>query len=55
MLYAGMDVHKMFCQIIVCTKEGEVVRKGRMKTNEKEMREFISWLRMLSSLFRLWL
>ena len=42
MLYAGMDVHKKFCQIIVCTKEGEVVRKGKMKTNEKEMREFIS-------------
>ena len=24
---------------IVCTKEGEVVKKGRIKTNEKEIRE----------------
>ena len=33
-LYAGMDAHKKFCQIIVCTKEGEVIRKGRIKTDE---------------------
>ena len=38
MLYAGMDVHKKFCQIIVCTKEGEVIKKGKIRTNEKEMR-----------------
>ncbi len=45
MLYAGMDVHKKFCQIIVCTKEGEVVRKGKVKTNEKEIREFFYGLK----------
>ena len=45
MLYAGMDVHKKFCQIIVCTKEGEVIRKGRIKTNEKEIREFFCGLK----------
>ena len=31
MLYAGMDVHKKFCQIIVCTKEGEIIRKGNKR------------------------
>ncbi len=45
MLYAGMDVHKKFCQIIVCTKEGEVVKKGKVKTNEKEIREFFYGLK----------
>ncbi|HHF56642.1 MAG TPA: IS110 family transposase [Thermoplasmatales archaeon] len=45
MLYAGMDVHKRFCQIIVCTKEGEVVKKGRIKTDEKEIREFFYGLK----------
>jgi len=45
MLYAGMDVHKRFCQIIVCTKEGEVVKKGRVGTNEKEIREFFYGLK----------
>jgi len=24
---------------IVCTKEGEVVKKGKIRTNEKEIRE----------------
>lgn len=45
MLYAGMDVHKKFCQIIVCTKEGEIVRKGRIKTDEKEIKEFFTGLK----------
>jgi len=45
MLYAGMDVHKKFCQIIVCTKEGEIVRKGKIKTNEKEIEDFFAELK----------
>ncbi len=45
MLYAGMDVHKKFCEVIICTKEGEVVRKGRIRTNEKEIRKFFYGLR----------
>ena len=45
MLYAGMDVHKKFCQIIVCTKEGEIIRKGKIRTNEKEIREFFYGLK----------
>jgi len=53
MLYAGMDIHKKFSGYSM-TKEGEIVKKGKVKTNEKERRD-ISWLRKLSSLFRLWL
>ena len=30
---------------IVCTKEGEVVKKGRIKTDEKEIREFFYGLK----------
>ena len=45
MLYAGIDVHKKFCQIIVCTKEGEVIKKGKIRTNEKEIREFFYGLK----------
>ena len=45
MLYAGMDVHKKFCQIIVCTKEGEIVKKGRIRTNEKEIKKFFAELK----------
>jgi len=45
MLYAGMDVHKRFCQIIVCTKKGEVIRKGKVKTNEKEIKKFFYGLK----------
>jgi len=45
MLYAGMDVHKKFCQVIVCTKEGEIVKKGKIKTDEKEIRKFFYGLK----------
>jgi len=30
---------------IVCTKEGEVVRKGKIRTNEEEIREFFCGLK----------
>ena len=30
---------------IVCTKEGKVLRKGKIRTNEKEIREFFYGLR----------
>ena len=38
MLYAGVDVHKKFSGYSM-SKEGEVVKRGRIKTNEKEIRE----------------
>jgi len=39
MLYADMDVHKKFCQVIICTKEGEVIKEGKIRTNE-EVKKF---------------
>ncbi len=27
--YAGVDLHKSFCQAIVCTREGKVLKEGR--------------------------
>ena len=44
MLYAGMDVHKKFSGYSI-TKEGEVVRKGKIRTNEKEIRKFFYGLK----------
>ena len=32
MEYAGLDLHKSFCQIKICTKEGELIKEGRIKT-----------------------
>ena len=32
---------------IVCTKEGEVVKKGRIKTNEKEITNLITSMDVL--------
>ena len=48
MLCAGMDVHKKFCQIIVCTKEGEVIKEGKVKTSEREIREFFYGLKNIT-------
>jgi len=45
MLYAGIDVHKKFCQVIVCTKEGEIIKEGKVKTNERELRKFFYGLK----------
>ena len=47
MLYAGMDVHKKFCQVIVCTKEGEVIKEGKIRTNEEEIKKFFYGLKDL--------
>jgi transposase len=44
MLYAGLDVHKEFCQAIVLTKEGELVREGRVGTERSEIAEFFKGL-----------
>ncbi|MCW3129499.1 MAG: hypothetical protein N2V75_05315 [Methanophagales archaeon] len=32
MIYAGLDLHKSFCQTKICTKEGELVKERRIKT-----------------------
>jgi hypothetical protein len=36
MVYAGLDLHKSFCQTKVCTKE------GRIKTEKEDIEEFFS-------------
>jgi len=42
MLYAGLDVHKNFCQAIVLTKDSEVVKEKRIKSEKKDIEEFFS-------------
>ena len=42
MLYAGLDVHKNFCQAIVLTKDGEVVKEKRIKSEKEDIEEFFS-------------
>lgn len=44
MLYAGLDVHKNFCQAIVLTKDGEVVKEKRIKSEKEDIEEFFSGL-----------
>jgi hypothetical protein len=40
--YAGVDLHKSFCQAIVCTHEGEVLKEGRIPTEREDIEEFFS-------------
>lgn len=42
MLYAGLDVHKNFCQAIILTKDGEPVKKERISTQKKDIEKFFS-------------
>ncbi len=51
MAYAGVDLHKNFCQTIVCTKEGELIKKGRIKTEKEDIEEFFSGLEDLEIAF----
>ena len=44
MAYAGVDSHKSFCQAIVCTHEGEVLKEGRIPTEKEDIEEFFSGL-----------
>ena len=44
MLYAGLDVHKNFCQAIVMTKDGELVKEDRIKSEKEDIEEFFSCL-----------
>jgi transposase len=47
MAYAGVDLHKSFCQAIVCTHEGEVLKEGRIPTEKEDITEFFSGLEHL--------
>jgi transposase len=42
MLYAGIDVHKRFCQVVLMTEAGEVVKQGRVETSRRALAEFFS-------------
>jgi transposase len=47
MAYAGLDLHKNFCQAIVCTHDGEVLKEGRIPTEKGDIEEFFSGLERL--------
>jgi transposase len=47
MAFAGVDLHKSFCQAIVCTHEGNVLKEGRIPTEQEEIEEFFSGLECL--------
>jgi len=51
MLYAGLDVHKNFCQAIVMTKDGDIVKESRIKSEDEEIKEFFSEFSDLSVAF----
>ena len=45
MLYAGLDIHKNFCQAIVMTKDGELVKEKRIKSEKEDIEKFFSGLK----------
>jgi transposase len=47
MAFAGIDLHKSFCQAIVCTSEGDVLKEGRIPTEQEDIKEFFSGLECL--------
>jgi transposase len=47
MAFAGVDLHKSFCQAIVCTDEGDVLKEGRIPTEQQDIGEFFSGLERL--------
>ena len=51
MVYAGLDLHKSFCQTNVCTKEGKLIKEGRIKTEKEDIEEFFSDLEDLTIAF----
>jgi hypothetical protein len=42
MAYAGVDLHKSYCQAIVCTEKGEVLKEGRVQTEKEDIGEFFA-------------
>ncbi|MCW3130845.1 MAG: hypothetical protein N2V75_12220, partial [Methanophagales archaeon] len=51
MAYAGVDLHKNFCQTIICTREGELIKEGRIRTEKEDIEEFFSDLEDLEIAF----
>jgi len=46
-VYAGVDLHKSYCQAIVCTEKGEVIKEGRIRTEKEDIEEFFASLENL--------
>ena len=42
MKYIGLDIHKDFCVATEVDKEGNVIREGRIETNERALRDYFS-------------
>jgi hypothetical protein len=39
-----VDPHKSFCQAIVCTHDGKVLKEGRIPTEKEDIKEFFAGL-----------
>lgn len=46
--YAGLDIHKKTCQTIICTEEGNIVKKGRITTDPEKIQEFFQEFKELT-------
>ncbi|MEW6070901.1 MAG: IS110 family transposase, partial [Candidatus Thermoplasmatota archaeon] len=42
MLYAGLDIHKSFCQAILMTEAGEVIKEAEILTTKEDITKFFS-------------
>ena len=40
MAFAGVDLHMSYCHAIVCTREGDVLKEGRIPTDKEDLEEF---------------
>ena len=47
MAFGGVDLHKSYCQAIVRTSEGKVLKEGRIPTEQEAIEEFFSGLERL--------
>lgn len=42
MNYAGLDIHKNFCQTVICTQNGEIIKEEKIQSNIDSISEFFS-------------
>ncbi len=42
MLYSGLDAHKNYCQAVICTKDGEIIKEERIGKDDKDIKRFYS-------------
>ena len=46
--YAGLDIHKKTCQTIICTEKGNIVKKGKITTEPKNIKEYFQEFKELT-------